>query len=460
LIADTMMLQLREFFRARADSVLRSVLKNSSWAAAGQMVVVTVGMIETFVLARYLSLTDFGIFVTLSATVEITYGLLDFRNDEAVIKFMPVVTNSMGRPGAAAFLKLILLLDAAVAVFGFLIIAAVGRVILQWTSLSDEYLTALLPISFGFAGRRLVQSVGAYFRICGMFDRVTKLNVISQVGRLLLMAFVAVLTPKIVSLAYALTAANLLHMTVLGMAFLWAIRHNGLHLRPAPLSVLSDIRRQLLMFLLSGNLVGTLRMLSTKLDTILIVKLTSPAVAAIYKISARFAASLMLFSDPLLVAIYPELSHLHAHGRTNELWKLLRTVTLSFTVLGAAVIGGFAVFGGWVLETLAGGQYQSAYPVVLLMFGGSALAMIFFWARPLLLVWGYAQTLLSVSIVAFAVQVGALYLLVPSKGAVGAGISFALNYLALVGLYLCLIFRFRRRQVFHQPQPVDTLSRS
>src|SRR5207249_781688 len=120
------------------------------------------------------------------------------------------------------------------------------------------------------------------------------------------------------ALSWAGALANLLYTAVIGVAFLLILRRNGLHLRKSPTKLIGDIRRPLTTFLISSNLVGTLRTLSTKMDTLVIVGLTSPAVGAIYKVSARLAGSLIVFSDPLLVAVYPELSHLQANGRLME----------------------------------------------------------------------------------------------------------------------------------------------
>src|ERR1051326_3453413 len=152
--------RLRKSVRARTDSVLRSVLKNSGWAALGQAVAAGVGLVETIVLARYLSLNDFGVFVTITSAAELVYGLLDFRNNEAVIKFVPEISAAKGTKGVSAFLRLILVLDSLVSLFGFIIIALIGRFILSWVSLPEEYLTALFITASGLAVRSVVRSVG------------------------------------------------------------------------------------------------------------------------------------------------------------------------------------------------------------------------------------------------------------------------------------------------------------
>jgi O-antigen/teichoic acid export membrane protein len=154
----------------------------------------------------------------------------------------------------------------------------------------------------------------------------------------------------------------------------------------------------------------------------------------------------MFFSDPLLVAIYPELSHLHANRHLVQLHKLLRTMTLALAVFAAVCVGGFAITGRWILSRFAGASYEAAYPVVLIMFAGSAASMVFFWARPLLLVRGHARTLVCIAIAASIAQVVGLYLLVPSMGAVGAGLAFALNYVVNIGLFLIVIVRSGRAQ--------------
>jgi O-antigen/teichoic acid export membrane protein len=440
---NSVIFRLRAAVRSRTDAVLRSVLKNGGWAAVGQFVSAGVSFVETIVLARYLSLNDFGILATLTSAAELVYGLLDFRAGEAVIKFVPELKSSRGDSGVAAFLKLILLLDASVSVVGFAIILVLGRLILGWSSLQNVYFSSLVVISFGLAARSVVRSIGAYFRICGRFDQLTMIGSITLLGRLALIVIVGVMIPTISALSWASAAANLFYMIVIALALQWVLRTNKLELQGSPIRLVSDMRRPMTAFLLSRNLEGTLRTLSTKLDTLVIAGLTSPGMVAIYKVAGRLAGSLMVFSDPLLVAVYPELSHLYASGRTKELRKLLRNMTLAFTALAVVAVGGFAIFGRWILHTLAGPQYDSAYPVVLLMFAGSVVSMIFFWARPLLLVRGHTHTLVTVAVVAFLAQLAGLYLLVPSLGAVGAGIAFAANYFVNIALFLFLIVRSR-----------------
>src|SRR5258706_234464 len=128
----SMVSRLRQSVRARSDVVFRSLVKNTGWAAVGQVVSSGVSFGETIILARYFSLNDFGMFVTLTSVADLIYSLLDFRSSEAVIKFIPEISASKGASGSLAFLKLILLLDVIVAIVGFTLIGIFGRMILGW----------------------------------------------------------------------------------------------------------------------------------------------------------------------------------------------------------------------------------------------------------------------------------------------------------------------------------------
>ena len=124
--------RLQSSLKSRTDAVSRSLLKNSGWAAAGQLLSAAVSFGETIVLARYFSLTDFGAFVTMTSVADLINSLLEFRSGEAVIKFIPELRASKGIPGTLAFLKLIFILDAIVALVAFTIIVTFGRMILGW----------------------------------------------------------------------------------------------------------------------------------------------------------------------------------------------------------------------------------------------------------------------------------------------------------------------------------------
>ena len=418
---------IREWVRVKRENVFQSMMKNSAWAAIGQIVLAGTSFLETIILARYLALTDFGVLVTVTAAAELIYGLLDFRSGEAVIKFIPEIRSLKGNRGACAFLKIILLLDAVVAVCGLGITVILGAVILKWSGLQEAYFASLLIISFGLAVRCTVRSCGSYFRICGRFNQATIIGSSVMLCRLALMVIAAKLSPTVSGFSWASAWANILFTIAVGTAFLVIGRDDGLRWVRSPIRLIDNMWRPLAGFLVSTNIAGTLKVLSTKLDTLLIAGLTSPEMVAIYRVAARISGSVIVLSDPLLVAIYPELSHLQASGRMGQLRRLILPLSLGLGACSALLVSGFVIGGRWILGAVAGPQYGSAYPVVLIMFIGSVVSMTFFWVRPLLLLRGHAHTLVWIYAVGLFVQLGALYLLVPFMGAAGGGLALTLS---------------------------------
>ncbi|MGH7450810.1 MAG: lipopolysaccharide biosynthesis protein [bacterium] len=433
--------KIYQHIRARSDVVLRSVLKNSGWAATGQAVSAVVALGETILLARFLSIEMFGVFIVLASTTELIFGLLDFRTGEAVIKFLPELRQSRGIDAVSAFLRLVFMVDGVVAVAGFIIIITFGYFILQWLALPTQYRFLLVILGGGVALKTVVRSVGSYLRVAGSFSLSIKLGMVSMVFRLILLTIAVIIAPEIPTVSLAIALSDGVFFALLLTAAIVSFHSLNLHPWRVPISLIARERKAMATFLLSTNLAGTFRILSTKLDVIVIAALSSPAVVALYKVATRIAGTLMLFSDPLLVAVYPEMSQLHAKKAIAQLNKIVTVLTKILAIFAALLIIFFALFGKWMLGTLAGMQYVNAQPVALIMLIGTSLSMIFFWARPLLLVYGMASKVVLVALVALVVQFGCLFLMVPVMGVEGAGVALALYYFIMVSLFIYLLLR-------------------
>jgi O-antigen/teichoic acid export membrane protein len=408
---------------------------------------------ETLLLARYLGVDMFGAFVVISSTVELISGALDFRTGEAVIKFVPALRKSRGLQAVSAFMRVVLLLDGSVAALSFAVIVFAGYAIMQWLALPMEYTFVLVILGSGAVLKMMVRSIGSFLRVTNSFSLSIKLGVAAAVLRLAVLIVALVTAPAMMAVSMAIAFSDSMFFALSLSAAVGAFKSLDLNpLRPAG-RLLTEERRSMKHFLLNTNLAGAFRTLSTKLDVIVIAALSSPAVVALYKVAARLAGTLMLFSDPLLVAVFPELSQLHAQ---NDFARLTKTVTILakvLTVIAAVLIGLFACCGDWVLGTLAGAQYANAQPVAMIMLLGTALSMIFFWARPLLLVYGLATKVVMVALVALVLQFGCLFVLVPAMGVQGAGLAFTLYYATMAFLFICLLHKHARFICF-QDQPI------
>lgn len=430
--------RIRQMVRQRTDTLMRTVLKNSSWAAGGQMVNAAEMMLETLLIARYFPLEVFGLFIVVVSAVDLVFGLLDFRTGQALIKFLPGFDAEEGKKRSSAFIRLMLAIDLTIGVVGFGGILLFGGLIDRLSSVEGDYLGVLAILAGGAALRAVVRSAGSYLRVSGAFVASVKLGVLWAVLRLGLVAGVIVLGPTLVHLAWGVALSDLLFFVMMAWAALRITRRQGHTPWRGSVREIRAERREIWGFLLSTNIESTVRTLSNKLDVLLIAAIGSTGAVAVYKVATRIAGSLLLFSDPLLMAVYPEMAQLSARNELSRLRRLLRMMTVGLGLLSGVGLVVFGLFGEWILRTAAGAKYAESFSVALIMFAGTALATVFFWARPMLLVQGRARSLVGVVTLAAAIEFALIALLTPSLGANGAAVGYGAFYAtsALTCLFL------------------------
>lgn len=427
------------------------MLKNSGWAATGQAVNAIVTFVETILLARFLSVKMFGMLIVIVSTAELIFGILDFRTGEAVIKYLPELKHSKGNYEINSLLRLVFLIDGIISAFGFIIIIILNSFFIHWIPFPSEYAYLLIILGGGLALKAMVRSVGSYLRVTGSFSLSIKLGIVSIILRFVIICVTVIIAPEISTASWAIAISNAVFFVLMLWAAILSFRHLNINPLSGAIKFDNAERKSIMKFLLSTNLAGTVRMLSTKLDVIVIATLSSTGIVALYKVAVRIAGILLLFSDPLLVAIYPEMSQLYAAKAISKLRKMVKTLTKILAIFAVLYFIIFAIFGKWILGTLINTQYLAVQPIALVMLLGTSFAMIFFWTRPLLLVYEMASKLILVAIIALAIQFGCLYMLLPVLGAQGAGLALALNYFTTVILYLYLLLRkskfvpFKRR---------------
>jgi O-antigen/teichoic acid export membrane protein len=421
---------------APTNGLFHSVFKNSGWALGGQAIAAPLLFLETLLLARLLPIEVLGNFVIIVSAADFVFGILDFRTGEAVVRFFPELRKS-GRE--SALLRLLFIIDSFVALGGLVVVSAGGALFLRRLGLPSQYFRLLIIVACGLALQSIVRSVGSYLRVAGFFQLSIKLGIVYSCSRLLCMVIALMVGGEISHLCWAVAAADTLFFVLMLSAAIITFRSLDVHPLATKVPLEQPERKLIRAFLLGTNVTSTLRILATRLDIILIAALSSARVVALYRVATRIAGTLLLVSDPLLLAVYPEMAKLHAAKADSDLRRLVSTLTKGLAVLTALGFIIFAVFGKHILGTLAGPQYVAAHPVALVMLVGTSLAMIFFWARPLLLIYDKTRQTVNAAVIGTVLQFVCLYILVPVLGAEAAAAAFTLNYLVTIVLFVVLL---------------------
>jgi O-antigen/teichoic acid export membrane protein len=339
--------------------------------------------------------------------------------------------------------KLLWLVDAVVGVLTLLFVVATAWIAAELL-LGDSGQARLMVIySVGLFFGTLDTASGSILRVLNRFAASFGAAAAGSVGRLALIVSVVVAGGGLEALIWARAGAELLYTLVQGavtlrvaVPVLWADRRT-------PIGVLRGRFGEIGRFLVSSNLIGTLRTASTKLDVIVVGLIASPLTVGLYRIAVRFGTTPLLLGDALLTAVYPRFARDVVLKRTDVMRHIAARTTLivAVIVLPAALFA--AIAGNEVITLLAGSAYDAAGSAFALCFAGASVAVLWFWAPALIMATGHASRLLAIVAAAVVVQFGGLLVLVPEFGAAGAAGALAASQLVLVTLQIGFVRRRR-----------------
>jgi O-antigen/teichoic acid export membrane protein len=201
-----------------------------------------------------------------------------------------------------------------------------------------------------------------------------------------------------------------------------------------PLSLVPDWR-SLGRFMLSTNLNGTINLFARDNIPIYIGYFLSRTEVGYFKFSLTLINLVMLPIEPFIWPTYAEITRTIAQRQWDATRKLLKQVS---SIAGAWTLltgGGLIALGWWLIPLVFGPKYAPAYPAIIILLIGYGCANIFNWNRPLLLALGHPRYPLFVAGIVGAIEVGLIFLLVPSGNYLTAAAIFS-AYLAISILWM------------------------
>jgi O-antigen/teichoic acid export membrane protein len=397
--------------------------------------------VETIILARYLEPKQLGVLLLAIAYPEALQQLLDFRVREAMTKYLTEFLTLKRHAEAVSLIKLLWVIDVTVSATALLIVLVTAGFASELLVPGADASQLMRIYSIGVFLASLDSASGTVLRTLDRFGLAFGAGASAYLLRLGLVAGAVSLGGNLEALVWARVGGELLNTLLVGGASFFAIRPLVWAERRSPVSLLGDRSREIRRFLLNTNLTGVLRMASTKLDTLLVGLIASPATVAIYRIGLQFGRAPLLVSDPLNLVIYPAFAREFALGRIKRMREMARraSVYVAALALPAIVIAGLE--GDTLIGALAGERFRAAGTPLFLCLVGVVPYVIFFWLYPLLLTTGHAGTVVKIVGAGTVIQLVTIVALVPSLGASGAAAGFAVNYIISLALGLRFVYR-------------------
>ncbi|HML39167.1 MAG TPA: oligosaccharide flippase family protein [Bellilinea sp.] len=429
------------------DNLLKKIIRNTGYMLTSTTVTMALSLVQTVVVLRILSGTEYGILGAITTFVTNVNRLFSFRMGEVIVKYMGEYLARDEEDRAAAILKLAMLSEAVTSLVTFVmlvIIAPLGAVLFA----KDASFSSLF-ILFGFSilGNIINESSTGVLQVGGHFRSQAAINIGSSV-----------LTMLVILLAYfgggGLTVIVLAYMggkliLGIGSAAFGLVRARdllGSGWWKMPIRGLPSLR-SLAKFSISSNLSQTMMMLVRDSEVLWISLLLSPLEAGYYKMALAIVNPVLNLTAPLIGTTFPEISALTAKKAWAQLRRLLRRVTL----LSGSVISAMAVFlilfGQLILYWVKPEMLPAYTPMVILLIG-LGFGNVFFWNRPLLLSLGLPEVPFRFTLIFGAVKILLTVFLVPRYGYVMEAILLGGFFICSVGGIVLLGYReIHRREI-------------
>jgi O-antigen/teichoic acid export membrane protein len=427
----------------RPQSPLRRLLGASAWTVGVTGINTAARLAEVILLARYLSPHGLGVFLLIVAYPEAVQQLLDCRAPEAMTRYLGQFLAEGRKRRAVALVKLLWLIDVAVSAVALAIVLLTAGFVSS-VLLDDDGFGRLMAIyAVGMFAASLDTASPAILRVLDRFSLSFAVGATSALVRLLLIVAMISAGAGLEGLIWATVAASIAGTVVSGALAFRELKRVLWDHRRAPLSVLRDSLKEISFFLLSTNLAGTVRLASTKLDTLVVGLLAGPATVSIYKVALQLGSAPLYLSEPLFVAAYPSFVRAHTLGHLAEIRQTTRrlTILLAATAVPSALV--LALEGRAVVGLTVGDDFAPAVAPFAIVLLSVLPALVFFWTRARILSLGGAAALLRIVTVATGLQIVGLFVFVPAFGATGAAISMAVMNLTAVAFQI--LFLHRRR---------------
>lgn len=434
---------------------LHHLVKNAVKLLTSNSAVTVIQFLQVALLTHFLFQVGYGLFVSLTAFVLSVNQFFDVRVSETTIRFAVEYRTRQDYPSMAAIFKLSYLIDFCTGILAFVVVWLVT----PWAATHLLHNPDLiLPIHL-YAFTLLISTTdntsSAILRVTDQFTVTSIYAFLMAVLELSAVVIALWLQTGLVGVAAALLIKDGISM-LLNTSLAYATIHKEVGwqtFRHSSLRLLSHRYKELGKFLLSTNFIGYVRMISTKLDVLILAYFRTPEEVGLYKVATQLAAMVMRLSDPLLTAVLPDLSRLWVEGFVIRFRSLIKRATILTTalLLPAAIV--IILLRVPILRLLFGESFVPAQTLVIVGIWGFVIAGIFFWVWPAFLSLGHPEWASGISTGVAAFQLLVMFLVAPVWGAMGITVTSVTAQLIKHLLSLLLINRLT-----HSHQPQNTLS--
>jgi len=418
----------------RGTTPFGRIVEHVSWLASGKGVAAVLSLIYLAIATRTLGPADFGRFILITGAATAISQIVAFNVWQVIVKHGQAYILPRDPAGMGRLVALCALTDFGAAVAGCVVSAIV-------CFLFDDEMGLPGPLSmqaFAFAAVTMLtirSTPIGILRLLAKFDAAAISETMLPLFRFIGALVVLVTQPSIPAFLLAWGAAEIACAVSYWIYARRAIReefgkldYSGFWQQRREISGLGG-------FMLITNFTYTLASLAVQMPVLFVGAMVGPVGAGFYRLGHQLGQSFSKVANLFSRTLYSELAHVHVHHGRAELRKLFRKTSMITVGVAAACAALIVLAGKPILLAMSGPEYADAFPLVVLLGLAAAINLAGVGFEPLLLATDAAGSSLTFRFVTVVVLFGAMALLLPTMGAIGAAwavlISAVVNFLLM-----------------------------
>lgn len=408
-----LMAAARRFF---LHPLVQRVIRNSGYLLGAQTSAAALSMMQGILAARLLGVEGLGVLGVITQFSSVINRLTSFRMGELVVSYVSEFNARGDSRKAAAVFKAAGLAEMGSSLIAFAILVGLApwaaQALAHRPDTSDEFVLYGLVL----LANVMAESSTGLLQVFNRYRTLAALTVGQSVLTLGLIAagFVQGAGLSWVLLAY-LVGKGIAALGVTAAAVGQAGRVWGSGWWRAPLGLLRPQAGKLIRFAFSTNLSASLNLVTRDSELLWLGAFSTPLHVGYYKVALAVTNVLLIPVSPLISTTYREVAREVGERHWANVRYLLRSGTLlaaSWTVPAAL---GLVVLGPWLVR-LYGPEFGPAYPMLLVLLAGAAIANLLYWNRSVLLPLGLPEFPTKVHLVAAGLKIAGILLFVPAGG--------------------------------------------
>ncbi|GLS98725.1 teichoic acid transporter [Sphingobium jiangsuense] len=439
---------------------LSKVGQNLAWLLAGKGLGAILSILYLGLATRILGPAGFGQFALIFGLAQTISGIASFQSWRLIVLYghdtgtidtglkETACKDGVGIGPASHSIDAIanfgFKLDLTAATIGC-VLAAIGVHFLAEPIGWDQQLTRTAMIFAVITLLAIRSSAVGILRLYDRFRDGAAADAVMPLTRMVGAMIAALFFPTVTGFLVAWAASEV----TTAIAYWWMVNRNTpvrIHPWSSP-SMRSVIKQHpgIIHFALVTNAGSTLTALIQNLPLLAIGAFTTPMLAGLYRLANQLAQAMMRIADMLSRAVYPELAKIRAHQGQDAAHDLTRRTTL-LALIGGIVVLLLTIFAGKLaIRIVAGPQFVAAYPILILLGVGVAIELAGVALEPMLTASNRAGRVLAIRMIATLALAGALAILLPHYGVIGAGWATLIASAISLALFTISVRRLRTR---------------